>query len=110
MGNESGLLHALPGGVSTGAAGKITMFTGLLSAQGTGPGLLLVADPQVADITYLALTLWHPAVAGMAGEEEYMPPLILYCTVNPEIDATDGKVKGAGAQVFAVGVSTGAGG
>jgi hypothetical protein len=99
----------LPGAVIPGAVGKITTLTSLLSPQVPVPAVPAVVVPQSAANTYLAFIVWQPGVDGTAGETEKAPPSMLYWTVNPETEGTDGNVK-AEAQVLAGAVITGAAG
>jgi hypothetical protein len=97
VGSVNIVLHVLDGAVSTGALGKITTLTSLLSLHkdGSKPGVFAAVIPHAFFKTYLAFTLWQPGVVGIVSEAgtAYVPPSILYCTVNPYTSVTFGSVK-----------------
>lgn len=65
---DNGALQVLEMGGITGAGGKITTLTVLLAAQAPVPAVPARLVPQSAAITYRAVMVWHPGVAGMVGD------------------------------------------
>jgi hypothetical protein len=61
--------HELAVSAITGAVGKITTLTELLAPQEPGPCVLDVVEPQSGDITYRAVTVWHPGVVVLGDAE-----------------------------------------
>lgn len=77
VGKVNAVLQVLAGATITGAAGKITTLTVLLT-QEPGPALPAGIVSQLAANTYRACTVWQPGVVGMAGVEVKPLPSILY--------------------------------
>jgi len=91
---------------AVGAAGKITILTVLLTPHVAVPAVPAAVPPQIAEVTYLACTVWQPGVV-VVGDAEKAPPSILYSILNPLTAVTVGKVN-ADAHVPAGAVIAGA--
>lgn len=82
----------MAGATRTGAAGNTTPYTTLLGPHKPEPAVPAGVEPHADVKTYRASNVWHPSDDGGACEPLNPPKSILYCTVNPAIAGTDGRV------------------